>query len=139
MRRASRLLVALALAALATATALPAGAETSGPNGQIAFSRPDPATGEPRIFIANPDGTHEHQLLLPLPGDGPVWSPDGGKLLVTVSDRRGQSGQPRSTWTVLALRSWTSPSSPRTWAAGPGRRMPPGCSARRSAMGATRR
>ena len=84
MRRVSRLLVALALAALAMATASPAGAKAPGPNGQIAFSRPDPATGEPRIFIANPDGTHEHQLLLPLPGDGPVWSPDGGKVLVAV-------------------------------------------------------
>jgi Tol biopolymer transport system component len=84
MRRASRLLVALALAALATATASPAGAMPPGPNGQIAFSRPDPATGEPRIFIANPDGTHERQLPLPLPGDGPVWAPDGNKLLVAV-------------------------------------------------------
>jgi hypothetical protein len=84
MRHASRLLVALALAALATAMASPAGAKAPGPNGQIAFSRPDPATGEPRVFIANPDGTHEHQLLLPMPGDGPVWSPDGGKLLVAV-------------------------------------------------------
>ena len=78
MRRASRLLVALALAALATATASPpAGAKPPGPNGQIAFSRPDPASGEPRIFIANPDGRHERQLPLPLPGDGPVWAPDG--------------------------------------------------------------
>jgi hypothetical protein len=84
MRRVSRLLVALALVALATATASPAGAKAPGPNGQIAFSRPDPVTGEPRIFIANPDGTHEHQLLLPVPGDGPVWSPDGGKLLAAV-------------------------------------------------------
>jgi Tol biopolymer transport system component len=84
MRRAWRLLVVLVLAALAAATASPAGAKAPGPNGQIAFSRPDPATGEPRIVIANPDGTHEHQLLLPLAGDGPVWSPDAGKLLVTV-------------------------------------------------------
>jgi Tol biopolymer transport system component len=84
MRHASRLLVALALAALATATASPAGAEAPGPNGQIAFGRPDLATGESRVFIANPDGTHEHQLVLPVPGDGPVWSPDGGKLLVAV-------------------------------------------------------
>ena len=84
MRRASRLLVALALVALATAMASPAGAKPPGPNGQIAFSRPDPATGEPHIFIANPDGTHEHQLPLPLPGDGPVWAPHGGKLLVAV-------------------------------------------------------
>jgi hypothetical protein len=36
------------------------------------------------MFIANSDGTHEHQLLLSLPRDGPVWSPDADKLLVTV-------------------------------------------------------
>jgi Tol biopolymer transport system component len=84
MRRALRLLPAFMLAVLVTATAAPAGAKPPGPNGQIAFSRPDPATGEPRIFIVNPDGTHEHQLLLPLPADNPVWSPDGGKLQLTV-------------------------------------------------------
>jgi Tol biopolymer transport system component len=84
MRRAFGLLSVFMLAVLLTATAAPAGAKTPGQNGQIAFSRYDEATGEPRIFIANPDGTHEHQLVLPLPGDGPVWSPDGGKLLVTV-------------------------------------------------------
>jgi Tol biopolymer transport system component len=84
MRRALRLLAALALTTLATAMASPAGAEVPGPNGQIAFSRPDPATGEPRIFIANPDGTHQHQLQLPLPADVPIWSPSGSKLLVTV-------------------------------------------------------
>lgn len=80
------MLVSVAVIALLGLAALggPAQAKYPGRNGQIAFSRPDPATGEPRIFIANPDGTHEHQLVLPLPGDGPVWSPDGGKLLVAV-------------------------------------------------------
>ncbi len=84
MRRALRLLVAFALAALATATALPAGAKTPGPNGKIAFTRYDPASGESRIFIANPDGTQERQLSLPVPVDNAIWSPNGGKLLVTV-------------------------------------------------------
>jgi hypothetical protein len=84
MRRALRLLPALMLAVLVTATAAPAGAKAPGQNGQIAFSRYDQATGEPRIFVANLDGRHQHQLLLPLPGDGPVWAPGGGKLLVAV-------------------------------------------------------
>jgi hypothetical protein len=84
MRRALRLLPVFMLAVLLTATAAPAGAKAHGQNGQIAFSRYDQATGEPRVFIASPDGTHEHQLLLPLAGDGPVWAPGGGKLLVTV-------------------------------------------------------
>jgi Tol biopolymer transport system component len=62
----------------------PAQAKYPGANGQIAFGRPDPATGEPRIFIANPDGTHERQLPLPLPADNATWSPSGDRLLVMV-------------------------------------------------------
>ena len=57
-------------------------AKSPGANGQIAFERLDPATGDSRIVIANPDGTHEHQLSLPAPTGNPVWSPDGGKILV---------------------------------------------------------
>jgi len=83
-----RLIVLLSVAAIAllglAAVAGPAQAKYPGPNGQVAFSRYDPTTGEPHIFIANPDGTHEHQLPLPLPGDGAVWSPTGDRLLVMV-------------------------------------------------------
>jgi TolB protein len=71
-------LVMLALVAVGG----PAQAKYPGSNGQIAFGRPDPATGEPRILIANPDGTHEQQLPLPGPADNPIWSPDGSKLLL---------------------------------------------------------
>jgi hypothetical protein len=125
VRRASRLFVALTLAALPTATASPAGAKTPGPNGQIAFSRYDQATGEPRMFIANSDGTHEHQLLLPLPRMVPSGHPTRISCSSPSSDRRRQSGRPRSTRMGPALRSWTSPNSRRTWtwAAGPGRRL----------------
>jgi hypothetical protein len=51
MRRALRLLPALMLAVLVTAMAAPAGAKAPGRNGQIAFSRYDQATGEPRISL----------------------------------------------------------------------------------------
>jgi hypothetical protein len=70
MRRLIKLLSVAVIALLSlTAVGGPAQAKYPGTNGQIAFSRYDLATGEPRIFIANPDGTHQHQLLLPLPGD----------------------------------------------------------------------
>jgi Tol biopolymer transport system component len=81
MKRAARLLLAFALVVAAMATASPVGAKTPGPNGQIAFTRYD-SSGEAHIFIANPNGTHEHPLPLPTPADVAVWSPDGSKLVV---------------------------------------------------------
>ena len=57
----------------------PAQAKQPGQNGQVAFDR-----GDGQIFIADPDGANEHELTLAYSGFGPVWSPDGGRLLVTV-------------------------------------------------------
>lgn len=59
-------------------------AEYPGPNGQIAFGRLDRAIDGYHVLTADPDGTDERQLL---PGDaeGPFWSPDGSRVLVTVS------------------------------------------------------
>ncbi|HEY2966549.1 MAG TPA: hypothetical protein VGJ99_09760 [Actinomycetota bacterium] len=57
----------------------PAQGKVFGPNGQIAFGRDDG-----QVFIANPDGTHEHELTLPYAAFNPVWSPDGSKLVVSV-------------------------------------------------------
>ena len=71
------LLAALALAAL---FAIPAGAKTPGVNGQIAFVR------GANVFTANPDGTHLNQVPLVYPTEDfsvPVWSPDGGRLLIS--------------------------------------------------------
>jgi WD40 repeat protein len=72
-------------------TALPSGAinrPTTGrlmsPSGQIAYGLDDPATGEPHVFIVRPDGVGEHQLDVPYPAAVPAWSPDGGKLLISV-------------------------------------------------------
>jgi WD40-like Beta Propeller Repeat len=80
------MLVSVAVIALLGLVAVggPAQAKYPGSNGQIAFSRNDPASGFPGIFIANPDGTHEHQLSLPGPSaaDNPIWSPDGSRVLV---------------------------------------------------------
>jgi hypothetical protein len=40
-------------------------AKSPGPNGQIVFSRFNPDTGNADIFVANPDGTHAHEVPLP--------------------------------------------------------------------------
>ena len=83
-RRTSRRMMISVFAASALVVGIvasSAGAKVPGPNGQIAFGR-----GDGQIFIADPDGTNEHELTLP--GFdfafNPVWSPDGSKLLVSV-------------------------------------------------------
>ncbi len=79
-----KLLVFVASLGVFALAAIPAGAKVPGTNGQIAFTRHDQATDEPHTFIANPDGTDEHELPLPLSGGDPVWSPGGSKLSVNV-------------------------------------------------------
>ena len=69
---------AMTLLGVASATA-PVQAKQPGQNGQIAFDR-----GDGQIFVADPDGSNEHEVALTYSGFGPVWSPDGGRLLVTV-------------------------------------------------------
>ena len=79
-----------ALLVYAMATARPVHATFPGTNGQIAFTRlVDPVTGETHIFIANPDGTEEHELPLPLVGANAFWSPDGSKLVATFFTNAG--------------------------------------------------
>jgi Tol biopolymer transport system component len=82
-----RTLIALLLAvassialAVAPADASPRGTTSPGvTNGQIAFDRFDPASGNQFIFTANPDGSFARQLV-PAPGSFPGWSHDGRKL-----------------------------------------------------------
>ena len=71
----------LVLAALGTAAG-PAQAGAEGGSGRVVYSRYDPATGEPRIFVADATGRHERQLALPTPSDNPVWAPDRNKILL---------------------------------------------------------
>jgi hypothetical protein len=80
--RAFGLIAVLALMAVALAAAyLLAGRNSpSKPiNGQIVVGRMNEDLGDTEVFIMNPDGTHERQLL---PGlyEGPFWSPDGTRL-----------------------------------------------------------
>jgi Tol biopolymer transport system component len=65
------------------AATLPAQAKVPGPNGQIVFTRYDPAIDDFHVFIANPDGTNEHQLL-PDPAGLPHWSPDGSQIVLGI-------------------------------------------------------
>ena len=58
-------------------------AKYPGANGPIAFGRLARAIDGHHLFTVDPDGKHERRLL---PGDAesPIWSPDGGKILVTL-------------------------------------------------------
>jgi Tol biopolymer transport system component len=53
-------------------------AKVPGSNGQIAFQRWDPTTGDFAVYRINPDGSHL-QLVLQY-ADGPHWSPDGAEI-----------------------------------------------------------
>jgi Tol biopolymer transport system component len=84
MRRLFKIgILALGLAALGA----PAARASAPTNGQIVFGKEDTQDGG-HIFTANPDGTHEHQLLGD-PADCPSWSPDGSRILTCVVDSRG--------------------------------------------------
>ncbi len=69
--------VGMALLGL-TAVAGAAQAKVPGLNGQIAYDRTDPVTGDQAVYTANPDGSQVQQLV-PL-HCCPSWSHDGSKL-----------------------------------------------------------
>jgi Tol biopolymer transport system component len=84
-RRTSRRMLSIIatmglVAGMLAIVASPVGAKVAGANGQIAFDTGD----DNRIVIANPDGTHAHELDLPYPAFMPVWSPNGMRILVNV-------------------------------------------------------
>ncbi len=61
-----------------------------GPNGQILFSRYDPAIDDDHLFTANPDGSHVVQLPpLSAGGECGSWSPDGTRVQETTSNPEG--------------------------------------------------
>jgi Tol biopolymer transport system component len=71
------------------ASALPAGAKVSGPNGLIAFVRTDFSTGIDATYIVNPDGTHLQLLLRGAEASVPHWSPNGSLLALQTSFKGG--------------------------------------------------
>jgi Tol biopolymer transport system component len=72
------------IALLLMVQATPVAAKPRGANGQIVFSRDDPAVGDTVIYTINPDGTHEHQVL-PVGLQFPHWSPDGSAIVANGS------------------------------------------------------
>jgi TolB protein len=72
-------ILAIGLAAVGVPAAL---ATAPLQNGQISFGKEDVPDGG-HIYTANPDGTHEHQLLAD-PADCSNWSPDGTRIDVCV-------------------------------------------------------
>jgi Tol biopolymer transport system component len=95
LRRRLHLGALVIVAVIAAFAAVPAGATTSGTNGQIAFLRQTPAgTGD--VFTANSDGQHEQQVPLVYPADAfstPRWSPDGSELSISHVVRLDALGQ----------------------------------------------
>ncbi len=80
LRRRMRpaLLALTALSVLVALTAMPAGASPRGINGQISYDRFIDFEGDQAVFIANPDGGQEQQIVPA--GCCPSWSHDGTKL-----------------------------------------------------------
>jgi Tol biopolymer transport system component len=89
-------MLAVLMTALVAVT--PAAARPANHNGQIAFVRADPFVGH-NVYTADPDGSHEQQLL-PVAADlnSPRWSSDGTAI---VADATGQ-GQGDAAWIVDA-------------------------------------
>jgi len=86
----SKLIAFVLLAgAIAVLTAIPAAAKQPASNGRIVFARFDPALGDDFIYTANPDGSHEQQLLA-TGAEGPRWSPDGTRIVVGPHDVTGE-------------------------------------------------
>jgi hypothetical protein len=81
MRKLAIMAAALTTLGL-TAFSAPAQAKTPGPNGQIVFSRYDPAFGDDATYIMNPDGSNVRPLFPSFASNTPHWSPDGSKLAV---------------------------------------------------------
>jgi Tol biopolymer transport system component len=79
----SRLRASAALAAALVVAAVATTASAGGSSGAIVFSRYDD-TGNAHLTITSPQGATEREINLPYPGDEPLWSPNGQKLLVMV-------------------------------------------------------
>jgi Tol biopolymer transport system component len=79
----SRLVCSAAVLSIASWAVAAAGGEAAAPlAGRIAFVRFSAQSGHPRIFVLRPGGGAPQQLRLPVTAaEGPVWSPDGGRLV----------------------------------------------------------
>jgi hypothetical protein len=76
------------IALLSALMATPAIARPRATNGQLTFGRFDPLLGNTTVYTANPDGSHERQVLS-LGLEGPRWSPDGTSIVTPGSGSDG--------------------------------------------------
>jgi TolB protein len=82
-------IVVVIVALLGAVMAVAAVAEPRGTNGQIAFSRFNPALGDTQVWVVNPDGSNEHIVQSSSDtGECPHWSPDGTRI-ATCGDSAG--------------------------------------------------
>jgi Tol biopolymer transport system component len=81
------------LPAVNEASATPASPSAEPATGRIAFGRKDPFSGDFVVYLIDPDGTSESQLL-PGPHECPRWSPDGRDISLGsgIFENAGQSG-----------------------------------------------
>jgi Tol biopolymer transport system component len=93
------LVVVVLVVVVLASVAVPAGAEVSGPNGVIAFTRSDFSTGTDSSYIMNPNGTQLQLLLRGAQASVPHWSPDGSLLALQTAFKGGCP--PCQTTTIL--------------------------------------
>jgi hypothetical protein len=99
-------IVAAALTTLGlTGLSVPAQAKAPGPNGQIAFSRYDPAFGDDATYTMNPDGSNVRPLFPSFASTAPHWSPDGTH--VAVISLPGAVCPPNCTGSTVIINSGT--------------------------------
>jgi Tol biopolymer transport system component len=67
------------LVALMAVSATPTVAKPPLANGQIAFARFNPLLDDTQLYVVNPDGSHERQVLA-TPVECPRWSPAGTRI-----------------------------------------------------------
>jgi Tol biopolymer transport system component len=74
-------LVVLPAVALAAVAAISASAAPPRTNGQLTFSRLNPALGDTQVYVVNPDGSGERLVQGPTAtGEIPRWFPDGAHI-----------------------------------------------------------
>src|SRR6185503_18866208 len=64
------------------------------PEGMIVFQRSAPGLESGRLFLVDPDGTHEIALPWSVDVECATWFPDGGKILIAGTDYPGAPLRP---------------------------------------------
>ena len=84
-----KLIVLVAVAVIATVTAVVASATPRSTNGEIAFARFNSSLGDTQVYVVNPDGSGQRLVQgATETGECPHWSPDGSGI-ATCGDPTG--------------------------------------------------